>query len=107
MNAVNLEVAAAELTEPFKPVVVAESNGFETKVVRIHGDFPWHAHDAEDELFLCLSGTFDIELEDDPAVTLQQGDVFVVPAGLRHRPAASEPATAAVFEPAETKQYGD
>ena len=107
MKPVNLEAVAAELTEPFKPVVVAESNGFETKVVRIHGKFPWHAHDAEDELFLCLSGTFDIELEGDEPVTLRQGDVFVAPAGHRHRPVASQPATAAVFEPAATKQYGD
>jgi mannose-6-phosphate isomerase-like protein (cupin superfamily) len=102
-----LKARAEELTEPWKPVVVAEASGFQVKVVRLHGEFPMHSHEAQDELFLCLSGEFDIELEEAESVTLKSGDVFVVPAGRRHRPVARKPATTALFEPAETRQYGD
>jgi quercetin dioxygenase-like cupin family protein len=103
----NVERIADSISEPWKPVVVAEANGFQMKVARLHGEFPWHAHDAEDELFYCTEGSFRIELEGEDAVVLQAGDVFVVPSGRRHRPVADEPAVTILFEPAETKQYGD
>ena len=98
---------AAELTEPWKPVVIAEANGFHMKVARLHGEFPWHVHEHEDELFHCTQGRFTIEMEPGPGVELAEGDVFVVPKGRRHRPNAAEPAVAVLFEPAETRQYGD
>lgn len=103
----NLLQMAREISEPWKPRLAAEANGFELKVVRLHGEFPWHQHELEDELFYCLEGSFRIELEQRDAVTLSSGEVFVVPAGVRHRPVADEPALAALFERGETKQYGD
>ena len=104
---VNVNELAQSLKEPWKPVVAAEANGFQLKVVRLDGEFPWHAHEAEDELFSCLTGSFRIENEGAVSVTLSSGDTHVVPAGTRHRPVADQPAVALLFERAETKQYGD
>ena len=103
----NIGRVAARLAEPWKPQVVAEANGFLLKVVRLEGIFPWHVHTEEDELFHCMEGTFRIEQEWAPEVTLAAGDVFTVPAGRRHRPVAEAPAIALLFERAGTKQYGD
>ena len=104
----NVEEIADSITEPWKPVVVAEANGFHLKVAKLDGDFPWHRHEAEDELFHCVSGSFRIELrEPHETVTMRPGDVFVVPRGREHRPVADAPAVSMLFEPAETKQYGD
>ncbi len=104
---VNVNELAQSLKEPWKPVVAVEANGFQLKVVRLEGEFPWHAHEAEGELFYCLTGSFRIENEGAMSVTLSPGDTHVVPAGTRHRPVADQPAVALLFERAETKQYGD
>ncbi len=104
---VNVNELALSLKEPWKPVVAAEANGFQLKVARLEGEFPWHTHEAEDELFYCLSGSFRIENEGAMSVTLSPGDTYTVPAGTRHRPVADQPAVALLFERAETKQYGD
>jgi mannose-6-phosphate isomerase-like protein (cupin superfamily) len=104
---VNVIEIARSLTAPWEPQVVAEANGFQLKVVRLDGEFPWHVHQAEDELFHCLEGSFRIELEGGESVDLMPGDVYVVPAGRLHRPVAELPALAALLERAETKQYGD
>jgi mannose-6-phosphate isomerase-like protein (cupin superfamily) len=103
----NVDRLIAAVSEPFTPVVVAEANGFHMKVVRLLGEFPWHVHENEDELFYCTEGSFVIELESGPPVELGTGDVFVVPKGRRHRPVAENQAVTVMFEPAETKQYGD
>src|SRR5687767_9201116 len=103
----NIKELAARLTEPWKPVVVGEANGFLLKIVRLEGSFPWHVHAAEDELFYCVEGTFRIEQEWVPEAILGEGDVITVQAGRRHRPVADRPAVALIFERSETKQYGD
>ncbi|MEX2238608.1 MAG: cupin domain-containing protein [Dehalococcoidia bacterium] len=102
----NVNEVAAGL-ELWKPEVVGEANGFQMKVGRLHGEFPWHTHEAEDELFYCIEGSFRIEIEGAESMKLNIGDVVVVPAGTRHRPIAEEPALAVLFEKAETRQYGD
>jgi quercetin dioxygenase-like cupin family protein len=104
---VNVNELARSLKEPWKPVVAAEANGFQLKVALLEGEFPWHAHAEEDELFFCLIGSFRIENEGAMSVTLSPGDTHVVAAGTRHRPVADEPAVALVFERVETKQHGD
>jgi quercetin dioxygenase-like cupin family protein len=77
------------------------------RLARLDGEFPWHTHD-EDELLLCWSGTFRIDLQDSDSVQLTQGELFVVPAGTEHRPVAeSGPAYTLLLERPETKQYGN
>ena len=103
----NVKALAGRLTDPWKPTIVAEVGGYLMKVVMLHGTFPWHMHEAEDELFYCIQGEFHIEQEWAPNVLLREGDVVTIPAGRRHRPVAEEPALAILFEKAEIKQYGD
>ncbi len=103
----NVKATAARLAEPWKPMTVAEVGGFLMKVVKLHGVFPWHVHEEDDELFYCIQGGFTIEQEWAPDVALGEGDVVTIPAGRRHRPVAERPALAILFEKAELSQYGD
>lgn len=103
--AVSIPAAIAGLPGPFQQHELARVNDAVVRLARLHGEFPWHYHD-EDELFLCWDGSFRIELEDRPPVTLAAGDVFVVPRGLRHRPVSDEVSHTLLVERPETKQYG-
>jgi mannose-6-phosphate isomerase-like protein (cupin superfamily) len=104
---VSISQRAQALTEPFKPVDLVTANDAIVRLARIEGEFPWHHHD-EDELFLCWSGKFRIDLNGAEAVELAAGDLFVVPAGTEHRPvAANGPAYTLLLERPETKQYGN
>lgn len=106
MSAVNLEAVCAELDELWSPRVVGRVADQYVKVAKIRGEFVWHAHEEEDELFLVLRGEMRIQMEDGE-VTLGPGDVFVVPAGVRHNPVADEECWLALIEPAATKHTGD
>ena len=98
--------AVAALEGPWRPVELARVNESVVRLARLDGAFEWHTH-LEDELFLCWDGSFRIELEGNPAVTLLPGDMFVVPRGARHRPVADAPAHALLVERIETKQRGN
>lgn len=78
---------AAALAEYWSPRVIAELDQSYVKVAKVRGVFGWHQHAVEDELFLILEGTLRIEMETE-SVTLNKGDLFVVPAGVRHNPSA-------------------
>ncbi|MCG3135770.1 MAG: hypothetical protein HMLKMBBP_03526 [Planctomycetes bacterium] len=106
MNKVGLASELACVTEHWRPRVVAELNGQQVKVAKLLGEFVWHSHAAEDELFLVLKGRLVIELRDG-AVTLDPGELFVVPRGVEHRPVAASEVEIALFEPASTKRTGD
>lgn len=103
---VNLQAAAAALPDLWSPKVVARVGDHYVKVARVHGEFVWHAHEKEDELFLVLRGKLRIRLEGGDA-ELGPGDTFVVPAGTRHMPVAEEECWLALVEPVETKHTGD
>jgi len=80
---------AASLAELWSPRVLAEVDDAYVKVARLHGSLAWHSHDGEDELFLVLKGRLRIEMED-ATVELAEGELFVVPKGVRHNPLAEE-----------------
>jgi mannose-6-phosphate isomerase-like protein (cupin superfamily) len=106
LKPVNLERAAGALEELWSPKVVARIGDQYVKVARVKGEFVWHAHEGEDELFLVLRGRLRIQLEEGD-VTLGPGDAFVVPAGARHNPVADEECWLALVEPVQTKHTGD
>jgi mannose-6-phosphate isomerase-like protein (cupin superfamily) len=106
MDKVNLAEKLASFTEQWQPRIVGELNGQHVKVVKLQGEFVWHQHESEDELFLVLRGAMTIQLRDRD-VSLQRGEFFIVPRGVEHRPVAEEEAEVLLFEPAGTLNTGN
>ncbi len=103
---ISIDAAARGLPGPFQPADLVTVNDAVVRLARLEGEFPWHHHD-EDELFLCWDGSFRLELQDHDPVTLRSGDLFVVPAGLEHRPVADGVAHALMLEEPKTQQHGN
>jgi len=95
------------VTETWSPHVVGRVNDQFVKVARLHGEFAWHDHANEDELFLVISGELEIQFEDRPNLTLRPGQFAIVPRGVRHNPIAREPVEIVLVEPATTAHTGD
>ena len=106
MTVRNLPEAAAARPGTWSPLIVGEVSGTAVKVARLEGRFVWHEHADEDEGFLVLKGALRIEYEDRPHVTLHEGDLHVVPAGVRHHPVADEECLVALIEPMTTAHTG-
>jgi len=102
----NLDDSFAKITEHWRPKVLASLNGQELRLVKVQGEFPWHHHDVEDELFLVWKGRFRVEFRD-RIVELGPGELIMVPHGIEHRTAADEEAEVLLFEPAETRNTGN
>jgi mannose-6-phosphate isomerase-like protein (cupin superfamily) len=105
---VNIEEKLALFDERWKPKIVGELNGQHVKLVKFIGEFVWHHHDEEDELFLVVKGRFRMEFRD-RSVWVEEGEFIVVPRGIEHRPVAEEEEEACVllFEPASTLNTGN
>lgn len=106
MDKVNIVEKLALINEHWSPKVVGELNGQEVKVVKFQGEFPWHHHETEDEMFMALKGSFRLEFRD-KTVELKEGEFIVVPHGVEHRPVADEEVEVLLFEPANTKNTGN
>ena len=106
MDKVNLAEKFARFTEPWKPRIVGELNGQQVKLAKFLGEFVWHRHDDEDELFLVVKGRFRMEYRD-RHVWLDEGEFLIVPRGVEHRPVAEEEAHVLLFEPASTLNTGN
>ena len=104
-----VDVAAelATLTEHWSPRIVGRVNDQYVKVAKLLGEFVWHAHEDEDELFLVVYGTLRIQLEDREDVVLPPGAFFVVPKGVRHNPVAEQEVGIVLIETVTTKHTGD
>ena len=105
-NKVNLEEKLSLFTSHWDPKIVGELNGQHVKLVKFQGEFVWHKHDREDEMFLVVRGEFDMEFRD-RAVALKQGEFLIVPRGVEHRPVARREAHVLLFEPVSTINTGD
>ncbi len=103
---VNLEEKLAKLSEPFSPGIVGYLNDYKIQVVKVLGDFVWHKHPGTDDFFLVLKGHLTIELRD-REVELDEGELFVVPKGVEHRPRAQIETHVLLIEPRGTLNTGD
>ena len=106
MEKVNLAEKFGLFEEYWSPKIVGELNGQQVKLVKTLGEFDWHHHESEDELFLVVKGEMRIELRD-RAVQLREGEFLVVPRGMDHRPVAEVEAHVLLFEPASTLNTGN
>ena len=103
---VSPKTAAAKLTELWSPRVIAELDDSFVKVAKVHGSLAWHSHDGEDELFLVLEGSLRIEMEA-RSVELREGELFVVPKGVRHNPVADNECLVMLVERKTTLHTGN
>lgn len=102
---VSPRLLAASLTELWSPRVISELDDNYVKIAKVHGVLEWHAHDDEDELFYILSGELHLEMEDRTAI-LREGDLFVVPRGVRHKPIATDECLLLLIERKSTLHTG-
>src|ERR671911_3224234 len=103
---VNVAQKLSLFGEQWSPKIVGELNGQHVKLVKFSGEFVWHHHDDEDEMFLVVNGRFRMEFRD-REVWIEEGEFIVVPRGIEHRPVAEEEASVMLFEPASTLNTGN
>jgi len=106
MKKVNIENKFALFSERWSPKVIAQMNNYQFKLVKFQGKFVWHEHADTDETFIVIDGTMQIEFKDN-IVTLQQGEMIVIPKGVQHRPSAEKECKAMLVEPGGTVNTGD
>lgn len=106
MEKVNLKDKLSRFREHWSPKIVGELNGQHVKLAKLQGEFLWHHHAEEDELFLVVHGKLRLELRD-RTVELHEGEFFIVPRGVEHRPVAAEEVHVLLFEPKTTLNTGD
>src|SRR5439155_15787040 len=102
----NLEAALSSITEYWSPRTIAVVNDYDVRVVKVLGEFTRHSHPDTDELFLVISGNLTIRMDEED-VALGAGDLYVVPRGRYHQPAAEAETTVLLFEPSATVNTGD
>ena len=106
MDKVNLIEKFSIFSEHWSPKIVGELNGQHVKLVKFKGEFVWHHHDDEDEMFYVVKGNFNMEFRD-KNVILNEGEFLIVPKGVEHRPVAAEEVWVMLFEPASTLNTGN
>ena len=103
---VNFKEKFSKFSEHWQPKVIANLNDYEIKLVKLKNDFVWHHHEETDEAFIVLKGAIHIEFEDH-TVRLEEGEMLVVPKGVRHKPFADEEAQVMLIEPKDIRNTGD
>ncbi len=110
-NPVNLTEALTSFDELWSPRIVGTMNDYDVRIAKTMGEHVRHSHTDTDEFFLVLDGQFDIALRDadgsERTVVLRQGDTYVVPKGIEHRPSSASGASILMFEPSGTSTTGD
>ena len=106
MAAINLAEKLTRFNDHWSPRVVAEKNDYQLKLVKIEGGFVWHNHEHTDEVFLVIKGSMCIEMEDE-TVQLNEGEMYVVPKGVMHKPYAEEECHVMLVEPREVVNTGE
>jgi mannose-6-phosphate isomerase-like protein (cupin superfamily) len=105
-QSINLRQKLAKLDELWSPRIIAQMNDYHFKIAKVQGEFIWHDHPETDEVFIVLSGQLEIQFRDG-SVLLSEGDMFVVPKGVQHKPVAEQECHILLVEPAGTVNTGD
>lgn len=108
---INIDEKLAQFDATWTPHIIAELNGQQVKLAKLEGEFTWHDHADEDELFLVLTGRLRMQMKTTTGETTEQlvepGEIIVIPRGLEHNPIADPGTSVLLFEPAATKHTGD
>ncbi len=106
MEKVNLQQKLSLFSEHWSPKIVGELNGQHVKLAKLKGEFVWHKHQNEDELFFVIKGSLKMEYRD-KTVVINENEFLIVPKGIEHRPVADEEVSIMLFEPVTTLNTGD
>ncbi|RZL38993.1 MAG: cupin domain-containing protein [Pedobacter sp.] len=106
METVNIIEKLSQFSDYWNPKVVGELNGQHVKLVKLHGEFVWHKHENEDEMFFVINGILKIEFRD-KTVSINPGEFIIVPKGIEHKPIADDEVSIMLFEPDTTLNTGD
>ncbi len=106
IDKVNIQTKLSHIQDHWNPRIVGELNGQHVRLVKFQGQFVWHKHDNEDELFYVLKGQFDMEFRD-KKITVKENEFLIVPRGVEHRPSSEEEVSIMLFEPSSTLNTGD
>jgi len=103
---INFQEKLTKFSEHWSPRIIAQMNDYHFKIVKIEGEFVWHDHPETDEVFIILKGQLEIQFRDGKVI-LKEGEMFVVPKGLEHKPVAEQECHILLVEPAGTVNTGD
>ncbi len=106
MHKVNIEEKLSLFHDHWNPRIVGELNGQHVKLVKLQGEFVWHKHDNEDELFYVIKGLLKMQFRDS-TVEIKENEFLIVPRGIEHKPFADNEVSIMLFEPTSTLNTGD
>ena len=106
MKKINISQKLAQFKDHWNPRIIGELNQQHVKIAKLKGEFIWHKHDEEDEMFLVLEGTLKIAFRD-RTETIQENEIIIVPKGVEHKPISDEEVSIMLFEPATTINTGE
>ena len=106
MNVINIKQKLSQFSDHWNPRIIGELNGQQVKAAKLKGEFIWHQHDNEDEMFLVVSGILKMEFRDKTEI-IRPGEIIIVPKKVEHRPVAEDEVEILLFEPASTLNTGN
>lgn len=106
MEVINVKEKFGMFSDHWSPRIIGQLNGQDVKIAKVQGEFIWHNHKDEDELFYIIKGSLKIDFEDGMR-TLNEGDMIIIPKGVEHKPIAEEEVWIMLFEPQTTKHTGE
>lgn len=106
MQVVNIKDKFSQFSDHWNPRIIGQLNGQDVKIAKVKGEFIWHNHSNEDELFYIIKGSLKIDFEDGMR-TINEGEMIIIPRGVEHKPIAEEEVWIMLFEPQSTKHTGE
>jgi mannose-6-phosphate isomerase-like protein (cupin superfamily) len=111
MEKINLQQKFALFSDQWSPKMIGELNNFAVKIVKVKGEFVWHHHDVEDELFFVVKGRLLMQMREETGdqrdIWVEEGEMIIIPHGVEHRPVAEEETQLMLLEPATTVNTGN